>query len=67
VQPPIDLAVLAISNGTSFLRWLTALDQMTSHTPHDYATSSPCHEFSLSARTAAVSLAAADAFKSTTW
>jgi hypothetical protein len=30
VQPPIDLAVLAISNGTSFLRWLIALDQMTS-------------------------------------
>lgn len=29
VQPPIDLAVLAISNGTSFLRWLIALDQMT--------------------------------------
>jgi hypothetical protein len=31
VQPPIDLAVLAISNGTSFLRWLIALDQMTSN------------------------------------
>lgn len=29
VQPPIDLAVLAISNGTSFLRWLIALDQAT--------------------------------------
>jgi hypothetical protein len=27
VQPPIDLAVLAISNGTAFLRWLIALDQ----------------------------------------
>ena len=27
VQPPIDLAVLAISNGTAFLRWLMALDQ----------------------------------------
>lgn len=27
VQPPIDLAVLAISNGTSFLRWLIAIDQ----------------------------------------
>jgi hypothetical protein len=27
VQPPIDLAVLAISNGTSFLRWLIVLDQ----------------------------------------
>ncbi len=30
VQPPIDLAILAISNGTSFLRWLIAIDQMTS-------------------------------------
>jgi hypothetical protein len=29
VQPPIDLAVLAISNGTSFLRWLVSLDQAT--------------------------------------
>jgi hypothetical protein len=29
VQPPIDLAVLAISNGTAFLRWLIALDQAT--------------------------------------
>jgi hypothetical protein len=29
VQPPIDLAVLAISNGTAFLRWLIALDQET--------------------------------------
>ena len=27
VQPPIDLAVLAISNGTAFLRWLIVLDQ----------------------------------------
>jgi hypothetical protein len=27
VQPPIDLAILAISNGTSFLRWLIGLDQ----------------------------------------
>lgn len=27
VQPPIDLAVLAVSNGTAFLRWLIALDQ----------------------------------------
>ena len=27
VQPPIDLAILAISNGTSFLRWLISLDQ----------------------------------------
>jgi hypothetical protein len=26
-QPPIDLAILAISNGTGFLRWLLALDQ----------------------------------------
>jgi hypothetical protein len=26
-QPPIDLAVLAISNGTSYLRWLVAIDQ----------------------------------------
>lgn len=30
VQPPIDLAVLAISNGTSFLRWLIAIDQAVS-------------------------------------
>lgn len=30
VQPPIDLAVLAVSNGTSFLRWLIVLDQTTS-------------------------------------
>jgi hypothetical protein len=29
VQPPIDLAVLAISNGTAFLRWLIAIDQAT--------------------------------------
>jgi hypothetical protein len=29
VQPPLDLAVLAISNGTAFLRWLIALDQAT--------------------------------------
>jgi hypothetical protein len=28
-QPPIDLAVLAISNGTAFLRWLIAIDQAT--------------------------------------
>jgi hypothetical protein len=27
VQPPIDLAVLAISTGTAFLRWLIFLDQ----------------------------------------
>jgi hypothetical protein len=27
VQPPLDLAILAISNGTSFLRWLIGLDQ----------------------------------------
>jgi hypothetical protein len=27
VQPPIDLAVLSISTGTAFLRWLIALDQ----------------------------------------
>jgi hypothetical protein len=27
VQPPIDLAILAISNGTAFLRWLVSLDQ----------------------------------------
>ena len=27
VQPPIDLAILAISNGTAFLRWLITLDQ----------------------------------------
>jgi hypothetical protein len=27
VQPPLDLAVLAISNGTSYLRWLVAIDQ----------------------------------------
>jgi hypothetical protein len=27
VQPPIDLAILAISNGTAFLRWLIVLDQ----------------------------------------
>jgi hypothetical protein len=27
VQPPIDLAVLAISNGTAYLRWLIAIDQ----------------------------------------
>lgn len=27
VQPPLDLAILAISNGASFLRWLIALDQ----------------------------------------
>jgi hypothetical protein len=27
VQPPIDLAILAIANGTSFLRWLIGLDQ----------------------------------------
>lgn len=27
VQPPIDLAVLAISNGAGFLRWLITLDQ----------------------------------------
>lgn len=33
VQPPIDLAVLAISNGTSFLRWLIVLDQMSSPRP----------------------------------
>lgn len=33
VQPPIDLAVLAISNGTSFLRWLIVLDQMTTQAP----------------------------------
>ncbi|KRP86719.1 hypothetical protein AOQ73_34230 [Bradyrhizobium pachyrhizi] len=30
VQPPIDLAVLAISNGTAFLRWLIYLDQVNS-------------------------------------
>jgi hypothetical protein len=29
VQPPIDLAVLAVSNGTAFLRWLIAIDQAT--------------------------------------
>jgi hypothetical protein len=29
VQPPIDLAVLGISNGTSYLRWLIAIDQAT--------------------------------------
>jgi hypothetical protein len=29
IQPPIDLAILAISNGTSFLRWLIGLDQST--------------------------------------
>jgi hypothetical protein len=28
-QPPIDVAVLAVSNGTAFLRWLIALDQTT--------------------------------------
>jgi hypothetical protein len=28
VQPPIDLAILAISNGTAFLRWLVAVDQV---------------------------------------
>lgn len=33
VQPPIDLAVLAISNGTSFLRWLIVLDQAVSNKP----------------------------------
>jgi hypothetical protein len=33
VQPPIDLAVLAISNGTAFLRWLIALDQATGANP----------------------------------
>ena len=27
VQPPIDLAILAISTGTAFLRWLIFLDQ----------------------------------------
>jgi hypothetical protein len=27
VQPPIDLAILAISNGTGFLRWLISIDQ----------------------------------------
>jgi hypothetical protein len=27
-QPPVDLAILAISNGTSFLRWLISLDQV---------------------------------------
>jgi len=27
VQPPSDLAVLAVSNGASYLRWLIALDQ----------------------------------------
>jgi hypothetical protein len=27
VQPPLDLAVLAVSNGASYLRWLIALDQ----------------------------------------
>lgn len=29
VQPPSDLAILAISNGAAFLRWLVALDQAT--------------------------------------
>jgi hypothetical protein len=29
-QPPADLAVLAISNGAAFLRWLIALDQTSS-------------------------------------
>ena len=29
VQPPIDLGVLAISNGAAFLRWLVSLDQAT--------------------------------------
>jgi hypothetical protein len=33
-QPPIDLAVLAISEGTSLLRWLVALDQATEAVPH---------------------------------
>jgi hypothetical protein len=33
VQPPIDLAILAISNGTAFLRWLIALDQVNNPTP----------------------------------
>lgn len=28
VQPPLDLAVLAISSGAAFLRWLIALDQI---------------------------------------
>jgi hypothetical protein len=26
VQPPIDLAVLAVSNGAAYIRWLVALD-----------------------------------------
>lgn len=29
VQPPTDLAVLAISNGTAYLRWLIAIDEAT--------------------------------------
>ncbi|MFX5689069.1 hypothetical protein ABTD94_21875, partial [Acinetobacter baumannii] len=33
VQPPIDLAILAISNGTAFLRWLIHLDQANSAKP----------------------------------
>ncbi|WP_128928008.1 hypothetical protein [Bradyrhizobium guangxiense] len=27
IQPPLDLAVLAVSNGASYLRWLIAIDQ----------------------------------------
>lgn len=33
VQPPIDLAIVAISNGASFLRWLIALDQRSAEKP----------------------------------
>jgi hypothetical protein len=33
VQPPIDLAILAISAGTAFLRWLIVLDQASSPKP----------------------------------
>ena len=33
VQPPIDLAILAIINGTAFLRWLIHLDQANSAKP----------------------------------
>jgi hypothetical protein len=42
VQPPIDLAVLAISNGAGFLRWLITLDQsMTALAPAGTAAARP--------------------------
>jgi hypothetical protein len=33
VQPPSELAVLAVSNGASYLRWLIALDQRAAQPP----------------------------------